>query len=132
MVDMAVGEQYLLDRHALRLRRRLEPVEIAAGIGEDAAHRVRAPQQSAILLERRHRNDRGFHRRRRHAADMTAGRCLSKGTASRPSTRVPAPARWPTRTIRVARATIARRPVPHLPRPCAAPARASVPLLTAW
>src|SRR6185503_7185442 len=36
MVDMAVGEQDLLDRHAGLLRSRLEPREVAAGIDEGA------------------------------------------------------------------------------------------------
>ena len=53
MIDMAVGEQDLLDRHAMLRRRRFEPGQVAAGIDEGAAHRLGAPQQGAILLERR-------------------------------------------------------------------------------
>jgi hypothetical protein len=40
MVDMAVRQDDLLDLHLLRLRRRLQPVEIAAGIDEGALHRA--------------------------------------------------------------------------------------------
>lgn len=62
MVDMAMGDQDLLDRDFVLLRRRAQPVEIAAGIDEGAAHRLRAPEQAAILLERRDRHDRHAHR----------------------------------------------------------------------
>ena len=41
MVDMAVGEEDLLDRHAVLGDRGLEPVDVAAGIDERAAHRLR-------------------------------------------------------------------------------------------
>ena len=62
MVDVAVGEQDLLDRHAGLGRRRLQPVEVAAGIDERAAHRLGAPQQGAILLQRGDRDDRRLER----------------------------------------------------------------------
>jgi hypothetical protein len=62
MIDMAVGEQDLLDLDVVLLRRRLQPVEVAAGIGEGAEHRLRAPQEAAILLQRGHRDDGGFQR----------------------------------------------------------------------
>ena len=57
MVDMAVGQQDLLDRHAGLLRGGLEPRQIPAGINEGSAHRRSAPQQSAILLQRGDRDD---------------------------------------------------------------------------
>ena len=41
MVDVAVGQQDLLDRHPGLRGRGLEPVEVAAGIDERAAHRRR-------------------------------------------------------------------------------------------
>src|SRR5438270_6887043 len=63
MVDMAVGEQDLLDRDARLARARLQPWQVAAWIYERAAHRFRAPQQRAILLQRRDRNDRRPQRR---------------------------------------------------------------------
>src|SRR5205085_8150954 len=63
MVDMAVGEQDLLDRYAGLGGGRFEPRQVAAGIGESAAHRLGAPDQAAILLQRRDRQDRGAQRR---------------------------------------------------------------------
>ena len=50
MVDMAMGDEQLFDRDAMLLRRLLEHRQVAAGIDEGAAHRVRAPEQRAILL----------------------------------------------------------------------------------
>ena len=64
MVDMAVGQQDLLDRHPGLSSGGLEPRQVAARIDEGAAHRRRAPQQGAILLQRRHRDDRRAKRRR--------------------------------------------------------------------
>src|SRR5207302_928435 len=58
MIDVAVRQQDLLDRHSRLRHRRLEPRQVAAGIDEGAAHRRGAPQQGAILLQRRHWNDR--------------------------------------------------------------------------
>ena len=62
MVDMTVCQQDLLDGYAGLSRRRLEARQIAARIDERAAHRRGAPQQRAILLERRDRDDRGAER----------------------------------------------------------------------
>src|SRR5256885_11299401 len=50
MVDMAVGQQDLIDRDARLARSRFEARQVAAGIDEGAAHRLGAPQQGAILL----------------------------------------------------------------------------------
>src|SRR6476660_4231133 len=58
MVDMAMGQHDFLDRDSGLLSGRLEPSEIAARIDERAAHSLRAPQQSAVLLQRRDRDDR--------------------------------------------------------------------------
>ena len=65
--------------------RGLEPRQVAAGIDEGAAHRRGAPQQGAILLQRRHRDDRGargaarsFGRsgvERRHRRRLVLHRC---------------------------------------------------------
>ena len=67
MVDMAVGEDDLLDssRRAVR-RRRLQPRQIAAGIDERPLHRGGAPEQGAVLLKRSDGHDRGPERRSRH------------------------------------------------------------------
>lgn len=62
MVDMAMGDEQLFDRHALFGGSALEHVEIAARIYERAAHCFRTPQQGAVLLERRHREDNGLDR----------------------------------------------------------------------
>jgi len=66
MINVAVGEQDLLDRHPRLRFRRAQPREIAAGIGEGAAHRLCAPDQAAILLQRRHRDDGDPERRFAH------------------------------------------------------------------
>jgi hypothetical protein len=63
MVDVAVGQQDFLDRDARLRGRRLEPRQVAARVDERAAHRRGAPQQGAILLQRRHRDYRGLERR---------------------------------------------------------------------
>src|SRR5207244_2077745 len=63
MVDMAVGEQDLVDRYARLFSRRSVPRQVAAGIDEGAAHRRRAPHQRTILLQRSHWNDRLAQRR---------------------------------------------------------------------
>ena len=58
MVDMAVGQEELLDRRPALRRGGLEPRQVAARIDDRAAHRRCAPQQGAILLERRDGDDR--------------------------------------------------------------------------
>jgi hypothetical protein len=63
MIDMAVGQQDLLDCDAGLLGGGLKARQVAAGIDERAAHRRGAPQQGAVLLQRRDRNDRGAQRR---------------------------------------------------------------------
>ena len=63
MVDMAVGEEDLLDLHLVLRRRRLQPVEVAAGIGEGALHRLGAPEEGGVLLERRDGHDDGLEGR---------------------------------------------------------------------
>ena len=62
MIDMAVGDEQLLDGHAMLRRRRLQPRQIAARIDERAAHRRRTPDERAILLERGHGHDHGAQR----------------------------------------------------------------------
>ena len=63
MIDMAVGDEQFLDGHAIVGGDLLQPIEIAARIGEGAAHGFRAPYQGAILLERRDRHDDGLQGR---------------------------------------------------------------------
>src|SRR3546814_8894693 len=70
MIDMAVGEQDLLDRDAMMRGRRLQFRQIAAGIDEGALHRLGAPQQGAILLERGDGDDRGAERGLRHRPEI--------------------------------------------------------------
>ena len=81
MVDMAVGDENLLDGDAVLCRRCFEFGQVAAGIDERAAHGLRAPEQRAILLERRHRNDRGAKGGgigHRVASDFCVTRCPPK------------------------------------------------------
>src|SRR4029079_2871907 len=72
MVDVAVGEPDLLDRDPGLRRRCLEPRQVAAGIDERAAHGFRAPQQGAVLLERRDGKDRRAERRVAHLPVSTS------------------------------------------------------------
>src|SRR5262245_60314467 len=77
MVDVTMGQQDLLDRHAGLCRRRFQTIEVAARIDEGAQHRFGAPQQGAILLQWGDRDDRGLKRRVGHLAGskvaMTGG-----------------------------------------------------------
>src|SRR5438045_1268785 len=58
MVDVTVRQQDLFDRDSRLLDCGLELRQVAAGVDERPAHRPRAPDQAAILLQRRHRDDR--------------------------------------------------------------------------
>ena len=62
VIDMAVGQQDFLDLHALLTDRRLDPVEVAAGIDDSADLGGFVPDQGAILLEGRDRDDPGAGR----------------------------------------------------------------------
>src|SRR3954452_9843452 len=63
MVDVAVGQQDLLDGDVGLLGRGLEAREVAARIDECCPHSPGAPQKRAILVERRDRDDRCAQRR---------------------------------------------------------------------
>ena len=62
MIDVAVGEQDLLDRHADLGDRRLDAVEVAARVDHRALLGLLVPEQRAVLLERRDGHDGGFQR----------------------------------------------------------------------
>ena len=66
MIDMPVGEDDLFDRHAVMRDRRLELGQIAPRIDQRAPHGLRAPEQRAVLLQRRDGHDGGPERRVRH------------------------------------------------------------------
>ena len=72
MIDMAVRQQDLLDRDAGLRDRRLDARQVAAGIDHRRLHRRGAPDERAILLERRDGDDRGAERRvgLGHAAEI--------------------------------------------------------------
>ncbi len=57
MVDMAVRQQDLLRRHAQLGQRFLDPAHVAAGINHRAEAGFLVPQDGAVLLERRDRDD---------------------------------------------------------------------------
>ena len=60
VVDVAVREQNFLDREADLLDGGVDAIEIAAGIDHRTPHSFLVPQQRAVLLERRDRNDGCF------------------------------------------------------------------------
>jgi hypothetical protein len=62
MIGMAVRHEQFLDRHAGLCGCRLQLRQVAAGVDERPAHRLRAPDERAILLEGRDRDDRGAER----------------------------------------------------------------------
>jgi hypothetical protein len=70
MVDMAVRDQDLLDLDAGLLGRGFELRQVAARIDERALVGRGAPEERAVLLERRHGNDRRFERGIGHARDV--------------------------------------------------------------
>jgi len=61
MVDVAVGEQDLLDLDAEPRGRIHQHVDVAAGIDEGALHGFAAPEQGAVLLEGGDGDDAIFH-----------------------------------------------------------------------
>ena len=70
VVDVPVGQQDLAHLDPGLLDADLDLVEVAAGIGHGALLRCLVPQQRAVLLERRDRDDGGFER---HGCDGPGG-----------------------------------------------------------
>src|SRR5258708_14482145 len=66
MVDMAMGKEDLFDRHPGLGRSALESDQIAAWVNKGTEHGRGAPEQGAILLKRRHRDDCRSKRRLAH------------------------------------------------------------------
>jgi hypothetical protein len=64
VVDMAVGQQDLLDRDAGLLNRAEDARKIAAGIDHGAALRRVVEDERTVLLKERDRNDGGTKRHR--------------------------------------------------------------------
>ena len=60
MVEMPVGDDDLLQIHAMLFYRCLQPVQIAAGVAERRLVGFGAPQEGTILLERSDRNNHGL------------------------------------------------------------------------
>ncbi len=59
MIEMAVGDQDLLDGHAMLRCGSLQLRQVTTGIAEGAEHSFGAPNEGAILLERRDGNNGG-------------------------------------------------------------------------
>src|SRR5579872_1215260 len=80
MVDMAVGQPDFIDRDAGLLDRGLNLRNVATGIDHDRLHARGTPQQGAVLLEQRDRDDDGtgfrlglgFLRHASHNADFSS------------------------------------------------------------
>ncbi len=62
VIDMAVGQKNLLGRDAGLLDRRKDAREIAARVDDRGAIAGVAPEDRAVLLERRHGDDGGAQR----------------------------------------------------------------------
>jgi hypothetical protein len=62
VVDVSVREQDLLDVDALLPNRRLDPIEVAAGVDHGPDFGGVVPDQGAVLLEGRDRDDPGAGR----------------------------------------------------------------------
>ena len=62
VVEMAMGDENLLQRHPGLFQRLTQLGQVPPGIDKGTAHRPGAPQERAILLERRDRNDPHPHR----------------------------------------------------------------------
>src|SRR5262249_41140769 len=84
---MAVGQPDLLHRDAVLFDRMLDLVEVAAGINHGATLAPLRPQNRAVLLKRRDRND--------HSSSLGHGRFRSKrpsaGNGARGGIRAAAP-----------------------------------------
>src|SRR4029450_2983836 len=80
MVDMPMGEEDLLNGDAMLLGGRLQAVEVTTRIDERTKLRLGAPQQGAILLQWRNRDDGGpkrwILRRIRHVGRLGSRRQL--------------------------------------------------------
>lgn len=63
MIEMPVGDEQFFQSHACFGNTLFQLVEITTRINQRTLHRLGAPNQRAILLQWRNRNDRGFHRR---------------------------------------------------------------------
>ena len=61
MIDMAVGHQYLGQGQLFVGEQALDALDIATGIDDDSLAGVLAPENGAILLEWRNRNDGVAH-----------------------------------------------------------------------
>ena len=81
MVDMAVGEEDLFNCNASRSGCVLETIKVSAWIDERAQHRSGAPEQSAILLERRNRNNGRSKRRITHLDASGASLAIAGGSS---------------------------------------------------
>ena len=60
---MAVGDPDLLQRQALVGQDAQQPLDLAARIDDRGLHGLGAPDDGAVLLQRRHRRDDGADRR---------------------------------------------------------------------
>lgn len=65
VIGVAVGDPDLLDGHALVAGDAQQLVDLAAGIDDRGLHRLGAPDQGAVLLQRRDRSHEGADRKGR-------------------------------------------------------------------
>jgi hypothetical protein len=70
MIQVAMRDEQLFQRHPLLRHGTLEQIQIATGIGQRAAHGFCAPDQRAILLKRRDGDDGGFKGLIGHECEM--------------------------------------------------------------
>ena len=70
VIDMAMRQQDLLDRHARLFDRRHDPRQVAARIDHRRLHRRGAPEERAVLLDRRDGHDRSAEGRICHGLEI--------------------------------------------------------------
>lgn len=57
MIDVPVGKQDFLQSDAVLIGRPKDPVYVPSGIHDRSPHRLRAPDDATVLLERGYRDD---------------------------------------------------------------------------
>lgn len=76
MVEMAVRQKDLFQRHPFQGHRLFDPVEVPAGVDDGTLLGARTPHQGTILLVGGDRKDRGLDRGHIHAISDSSIGCI--------------------------------------------------------